>query len=77
MMLNRPEFRGFHHLTLTITDVNQSRQFYTDVLGFQVIAEISSTWVVVGNNHMFFGLTQPTDPTRAELNDRFNENRVD
>ena len=75
-MLNRPEFRGFHHLALTISEINRSRQFYTEVLGFQVVAEISPTWVVVGNNHMFFGLTQPTDPSRAVPNDRFNENRI-
>lgn len=28
-----------HHLRLTVTDVEQSRQFYTGVLGFDVIAE--------------------------------------
>jgi glyoxylase I family protein len=28
-----------HHLRLTVTDVEQSRQFYTSVLGFDVIAE--------------------------------------
>jgi glyoxylase I family protein len=28
-----------HHLRLTVTDIERSRQFYTGVLGFEVIAE--------------------------------------
>jgi len=28
-----------HHLRLTVTDVRRSREFYTGLLGFQVIAE--------------------------------------
>src|SRR5215470_11329199 len=28
-----------HHLRLTVTDVERSRQFYTSLLGFQVAAE--------------------------------------
>lgn len=28
-----------HHLRLTVTDVNRSRQFYTGLLGFQVAVE--------------------------------------
>jgi glyoxylase I family protein len=30
---------GCHHLRLTVTDIDRSREFYTDVLGFQVLAE--------------------------------------
>lgn len=28
-----------HHLRLTVTDLDRSRQFYTDLLGFQVVVE--------------------------------------
>ena len=28
-----------HHLRLTVTDVQRSREFYTGLLGFQVIVE--------------------------------------
>ena len=28
-----------HHLRLTVTDVQRSREFYTSLLGFQVVAE--------------------------------------
>jgi glyoxylase I family protein len=30
---------GIHHLRLTVTDVQRSREFYTGLLGFQVVAE--------------------------------------
>jgi catechol 2,3-dioxygenase-like lactoylglutathione lyase family enzyme len=30
---------GLHHLRLTVTDVARSRAFYSDVLGFTVLAE--------------------------------------
>lgn len=30
---------GTHHVRLTVTDINRSRAFYRDVLGFEVAAE--------------------------------------
>src|SRR6516165_9149029 len=30
---------GIHHLRLTVTDVQRSREFYTSLLGFQVAVE--------------------------------------
>lgn len=33
------DISGGHHIRLTVTDIARSRAFYTDVLGFQVIAE--------------------------------------
>ena len=32
--------RGVHHVSLTVTDVARTRQFYIEVLGFQVILEL-------------------------------------
>ncbi|MGD2079422.1 MAG: VOC family protein [Chloroflexota bacterium] len=75
-MSTEVELRGYHHLTLTVTDIERAREFYTGILGLKVIAEISPTWFVAGNEHMFIGVTEPTNPERAVANDRFNENRV-
>ena len=66
---------GVHHLRLTVTDVARARDFYTGVLGFQVIAEFGST-VLVGAVGFFIGLGPANDPTRAGTGDRFDENRV-
>src|SRR5260221_2798353 len=30
---------GIHHLRLTVTDVNRSREFYTQLLGFEVAVD--------------------------------------
>jgi catechol 2,3-dioxygenase-like lactoylglutathione lyase family enzyme len=33
------QISGCHHLRLTVTDIARSKAFYTEVLGFQVVAE--------------------------------------
>jgi glyoxylase I family protein len=33
------ELGGIHHLRLTVTDIERSREFYTSLLGFNVAAE--------------------------------------
>ncbi len=33
------DISGCHHLRLTVTDIARSREFYTGILGFQVLAE--------------------------------------
>jgi glyoxylase I family protein len=33
------QISGCHHLRLTVTDIARSKAFYTEVLGFQVLAE--------------------------------------
>ncbi len=38
-MAGQIDIGGIHHLRLTVTDVNRSREFYTGVLGFDVAAE--------------------------------------
>ena len=68
--------KGFHHLTLTVTDINRACEFYTGVLGLNVVTELSPERVIVGNDHLFFGLGKASDPARSVKNDRFDENRV-
>jgi len=38
-MANHLSLGGIHHVRLTVTDVERSRAFYTEVLGFQVAAD--------------------------------------
>lgn len=35
-----PEIVAFHHLSLSVTDLARSTQWYADVMGFDVVAEI-------------------------------------
>jgi catechol 2,3-dioxygenase-like lactoylglutathione lyase family enzyme len=79
-----------HHLRLTVTDVRRSREFYINVLGFQVavdapppadhpahglVDEALQGGVVLVNNGMLLGL-RPADAERVAGGDRFDEFRV-
>jgi glyoxylase I family protein len=35
-----PELAGISHIDLTVTDVDRSERFYTDVLGFEVVKRV-------------------------------------
>jgi catechol 2,3-dioxygenase-like lactoylglutathione lyase family enzyme len=84
-MTSHPAPGAIHHLRLTVTDVDRSREFYTSVLGFEV-AGLSeaverlrvglSPGVVLTNGATFLGLGPAPDPNRATSGDRFDENRV-
>jgi glyoxylase I family protein len=74
-----------HHLRLTVTDLDRSRQFYTTLLGFQVIVEsppaddpsaaeafkILFGGIVMARGNLLMGL-RPMAPT----GDRFSPDRV-
>ena len=74
-MESRVATSGVHHLKLTVTDVARSRDFYTGVLGFDVVGDHGST-VLVSDGSVMIGLAPPPDPTQAIERDLFNENRV-
>jgi glyoxylase I family protein len=75
-----------HHLRLTVTDVSRSREFYTQVLGFDValetppdddpdgvVADTLQGGVVLVNAGVMIGL-RPVDAAHAD--DRFDPLRV-
>ncbi len=66
---------GVHHLRLTVTDVDRSRAFYTEVLGFTVVMELDPG-VFLSNGAVGLGLGPSPAPARAPAGDRFDEARV-
>ncbi len=79
-----------HHLRLSVTDVERSKAFYTEVLGFQVavdgppppddehhdaIVDSLQGGVILQHGEMFIGL-RPVDADRATAEDRFDPFRV-
>ncbi len=77
---------GIHHIRLTVTDLDRSRTFYRDVLGFEIAVESAGSpddpavrndpaqfygGVVFQTNGMLFGL-RPV----AARSDRFDSERV-
>ena len=75
-MSSQLNLQGFHHATLTVTDINRSTEFYTGILGLNLIAELSPTRYIVGNDKLILAISEPPDPTQAPEDDSFNENRV-
>ena len=84
-MADRIEIGGIHHLRLTVTDVERSRDFYTGLLGFEVAVESPPPddptyadsypvlWggIVMVRGNLLMGL-RPV----AQAGDRFDEDRV-
>jgi catechol 2,3-dioxygenase-like lactoylglutathione lyase family enzyme len=64
---------GVHHIALTVSDVDRSKAFYCDLLGFKEVAPLP-TGVIVGNGQVLLGLR--TAPERALPDDRFDPNRI-
>jgi catechol 2,3-dioxygenase-like lactoylglutathione lyase family enzyme len=80
------ETTGLHHVRLTVTDLDRSEEFYTQVLGFEVVARSPGSpadpavradpdqlygGVVFGAHGMLFGLRPVADAA-----DRFDSERV-
>jgi glyoxylase I family protein len=74
--MNQVPTQVVHHVTLTITDLQRSCDFYSNLLGFQMAAQLSPTRVLLTNGKSVLALTLPPDASKAIPNDRFSENRV-
>jgi glyoxylase I family protein len=84
-MAGQIELGAIHHIRLTVTDIERSRNFYTELLGFEVAAEAPAShdpksdpsypvlWggVVMAKGSYLLGLR----PVAAK-GDRFDEDRV-
>jgi catechol 2,3-dioxygenase-like lactoylglutathione lyase family enzyme len=64
-----------NHITLTVTDLERAREFYTNVLGFQFVMEYGPKYLL-NNGSVILALNLSPDPARAISDDRFDENRV-
>jgi len=64
-----------HHITLTVNDVKRSCEFYTSLLGFQLVEELGPR-MILNNGKVLLALTPPSDAAQTIKGDVFNENRV-
>ena len=82
---------GLHHLRLTVTDLDRSRAFYEDVLGFEVAAQSEGHpsdpavradpaqlygGVVFATNGILFGLRPVADPADSFVSERVGLDHV-
>ena len=70
-MEHRIPFSAIHHLDLTVSDVARSQEFYTHVLGFDVMQEMPPA-VVLSRGDVVLGLV----PAESGAGDRFVEQRI-
>jgi glyoxylase I family protein len=64
-----------NHITLTVTDRDRAREFYTSLLGFQFVMEFGPKYLL-SNGSVILALNLSPDPARAITDDQFDENRV-
>ncbi len=64
-----------HHIALTVTNRERSRDFYTSLLGFQFLAE-SAPKYFLSNGTVILAVGPAPDASRAIKDDRFDESRV-
>ena len=74
-MATRVQTGAAHHIRLTVTDPARSREFYTELLGFQVMMDFPDG-VLVTNGSLIVALRTAPEPDRMAANDRFDPNRV-
>ena len=74
-MAGKISIEAAHHIKLTVTDIARSRNFYADVLGFEVAVQVESI-TIMSSGTLLIGLSLAPAPEKAIPNDRFDENRV-
>jgi len=72
---NQIDIQAVHHLTLTVSDVARSREFYVGLFGFDLAGEFGERVVLIKGNTLL-ALGPAPDPSRAQAGDSFDENRV-
>jgi catechol 2,3-dioxygenase-like lactoylglutathione lyase family enzyme len=65
-----PEFTGIGHLTLSVTNVDRSRRFYTEVLGLMAVLEFDNGCICLQRETGFMlGLLHHPDSTNRTFNE--------
>lgn len=70
-----PRTMGAHHVRITVSDLDRSLKFYTEVLGFQLRVRYGPNSVLLHDGTMGLGLNTPWHELR-EGEERFDEARV-
>ena len=67
---------GIHHITLTVSDVVASAEFYSRHFGFRSLMDLG-TRNILSNGSIVLSVTLPSDKNSSiPANDHFSENRI-
>jgi len=67
--------QGVHHLRLTVSNVDRTVVFFTEVLGFKKLMDLNPG-AFLSNGQVGIGIGPHPEPGRAMPRDRFDENRI-
>jgi glyoxylase I family protein len=73
--MTSPQTGTVHHITLTVSDMARSIDFYTSHLGFEKVVEFGDR-VGLSNGQLLLVLGPPPVPGKAIPGDVFDENRI-
>ena len=61
--------KGIHHIELTVTDLQRSKDFYSQILGFKIVAN-HPNFIMFFNKNFYLGIADHTD---RNVRNKFNE----
>ncbi len=67
---------GLHHIALTVTDLARAKEFYTTILGFGFVADLSPERILLSDGAIALAVGLPSDASQAVENDEFSEHRA-
>ncbi len=68
-----PLTRGVHHIGLTVPELQETKRFFVDVLGYKQVGEVPDyPAVFLSDDQVMITLWQATDPDQATPFDRKN-----
>lgn len=70
---NKPVTQGAHHVGLTVPDLNKTKAFFVESLGYKQVAEVPDyPAVFLSDDNILITLWQAADPANATSFDRRN-----
>lgn len=74
--MNGISINHIHHITLTVSDLQKSTDFYTRHFGFQPLVDLGTRRLFT-NGHFILAVTLPSDASSPiPAHDHFSENRI-
>lgn len=75
-MSNTPGIKGIHHVTLTVTELDATVDWFRKVLGFELLTRITHNGLDKALCRLGPTIVTFTDHGEARVGDRFDEHRV-